>query len=50
MTSPHSIDPPSGRGFVQRVSDRWSSRVGDSFHVWFEVAVVTRSVLYRAPA
>ena len=49
--TPRSMDPPSGLGFVQLVSDRWSSRVGNSFHVWFEIDVVTRSsVLHRAPA
>ena len=45
-----SIDPPSGLGYVDILSDRWSSRVNDSFHVWFEIDVVSRSMLYRAPA
>jgi hypothetical protein len=45
-----SIDPPSGLGYVQLVSDRWSSSVGESFHVWFEIDVVSRPVLYRATA
>ena len=47
--TPRSMDPPSGLGFVQLVSDRWSSRGGTSFHVWFEIDVVTRNVLHRAP-
>jgi anti-sigma regulatory factor (Ser/Thr protein kinase) len=43
-----SIEPPSGLGYVQLLSDRWSSRVGESFHVWFEIDVVSRPVFYRA--
>jgi anti-sigma regulatory factor (Ser/Thr protein kinase) len=47
---PRSLKPPSGLGYLHFLSDRWSSRRDDSFHVWFEIDVVTRSVLYRAPA
>jgi anti-sigma regulatory factor (Ser/Thr protein kinase) len=43
-----SIDPPSGLGYVEILSDRWSSRVNDSFHVWFEIDVVSRSMFHRA--
>jgi signal transduction histidine kinase len=52
MLAPRSIDPPSGLGFVEILSDRWSSRVNGSFHVWFEldVDVVTRRMLYRKAA
>jgi anti-sigma regulatory factor (Ser/Thr protein kinase) len=47
--TPRSMEPPSGLGFVQIVSDRWSSRIKGAFNVWFEINVVSRSVLYRAP-
>ena len=45
-----SIDPPSGLGYLQLLSDRWSSRVGSSFHVWFEIDVVSRELFCRRPA
>jgi anti-sigma regulatory factor (Ser/Thr protein kinase) len=48
--TPRSMKPPSGLGFVHLISDRWSSAIGNSFHVWFEINVVTRSLLHRAPA
>ena len=47
---PLSREPPSGLGYVHLLSDRWSSRQGDSFHVWFEIDVVPHTVLHRAPA
>src|SRR6478672_6521107 len=34
---PRSLTPPSGLGYVELLSDRWSSRANDSFHVWFEI-------------
>jgi len=45
-----SVDPPSGLRFVQLLSDRWSSRINGSFRVWFEIDVVSRSVLHHAAA
>ena len=45
---PRSMSPPSGLGYMQILSDRWSSRANGSFLVWFEIDVVTRRVLYRA--
>jgi anti-sigma regulatory factor (Ser/Thr protein kinase) len=45
---PASIEPPSGLGYVQRLSDRWSSRSNGSFQVWFEIDVVNRTMLHRA--
>jgi anti-sigma regulatory factor (Ser/Thr protein kinase) len=50
MLAPRSIDPPSGLGFLQMLSDRWSSRISNSFLVWFEIDVVSRSIFYRAAA
>ncbi len=47
MLAPRSIDPPSGLGFLEILSDRWSSQVNGSFHVWFEIDVVSRSMLHR---
>jgi anti-sigma regulatory factor (Ser/Thr protein kinase) len=47
---PGSIDPPSGLGYLQLLSDRWSSEVSNSFLVWFEIDVVSRVMLYRVPA
>jgi anti-sigma regulatory factor (Ser/Thr protein kinase) len=47
---PRSLDPPSGLGFVERLSDRWSSGASVAFRVWFEIDVVTRNTLYRATA
>ena len=44
-----SIKPPSGLGYVEILSDRWSSRINSSFQVWFEIDVVSRDTLYRAP-
>ena len=37
---PRSSHPPSGLGMVEILSDRWASH-RSSFHVWFEVDVVT---------
>lgn len=45
-----SVEPPSGLGYLQLMSDRWSSWIDDAFHVWFEIDVVTRPMLYRAAA
>jgi anti-sigma regulatory factor (Ser/Thr protein kinase) len=45
-----SVEPPSGLGYLQLMSDRWSSWIDDAFHVWFEIDVVARPLLYRAPA
>ena len=45
-----SITPPSGLAYLDILSDRWSSRVNDSFHVWFEIDVVSGSMIHRAPA
>jgi anti-sigma regulatory factor (Ser/Thr protein kinase) len=42
-----SIDPPSGLGYLQLLSDRWSSRIANSFHVWFEIDVVSRNLFCR---
>ena len=41
--------PPSGLGFVEVLSDRWSAIRGQSFHVWFEIDVLhRRNILCRA--
>ena len=48
--APRAIDPPSGLGYLQILSDRWSSRVNGSFRVWFEIDVVSRTMLYRTAA
>ena len=45
---PRSLHPPSGLGYVELLSDRWSSRRNASFHVWFESDVVSRTLLARA--
>jgi anti-sigma regulatory factor (Ser/Thr protein kinase) len=45
---PRSIDPPSGLGFLEILSDRWSSSRNGSFRVWFEVDVTSRTMLTRA--
>ena len=50
MLAPRSVDPPSGLSYLEILSDRWSSRADDSFHVWFEIDVVNRTMLYRKAA
>jgi hypothetical protein len=47
---PRSMTPPSGLGYLELLSDRWSSRANHSVHVWFEIDVVSHSVLSRAGA
>src|SRR6476661_5626550 len=42
---PRSSEPPSGLQYVELLSDRWSGRRADSFHVWFEVDTDTRTPL-----
>ena len=46
--SARSLDPPSGLGFLDILSDRWSSRQDGSFHVWFEIDITSRTMLARA--
>jgi anti-sigma regulatory factor (Ser/Thr protein kinase) len=40
--------PPSGLGYVDLLSDRWSSRSDEVFRVWFEIDVVARQTFHRA--
>ena len=47
---PRSLNPPSGLGYLEILSDRWSSHQTDSFHVWFEIDVTARTVLTRTTA
>jgi hypothetical protein len=47
---PRSLRPPSGLGYVDLLSDRWSSMIGDSFHVWFEIDVHSNALIRRATA
>ena len=47
---PRATDPPSGLGYVEILSDRWSSRLNDSFHVWFEIDVASHMTVYRRVA
>jgi two-component sensor histidine kinase len=42
---PRSTTPPSGLGYLELLTDRWSSYVDNSFHVWFEIDVVVRDRL-----
>jgi hypothetical protein len=44
---PRSIAPPSGLQFVELISDRWSSLISNSFHVWFEIDVTENHLLHR---
>lgn len=44
---PRSSTPPSGLGYVDRLSDRWSSQVVSSFQVWFEIDVKTNGLIER---
>lgn len=44
---PRSLCPPSGLGYLEILSDRWSSHQTDSFHVWFEIDVTSRTLLGR---
>jgi anti-sigma regulatory factor (Ser/Thr protein kinase) len=46
LLEPRSTSPPSGLAYVERLSDRWSSRIG-SFHVWFEIDVRSNGLLKR---
>jgi hypothetical protein len=47
VLAPRTINPPSGLGMVQMLSDRWSSRQNDSFHVWFEIDVTSTTPVCR---
>jgi anti-sigma regulatory factor (Ser/Thr protein kinase) len=44
---PRSLDPPSGLGYLEILSDRWSSRQNTSFCVWFEIDVTSQTLLTR---
>ena len=44
---PRALAPPSGLGYVELHSDRWSSGTVDSFHVWFEIDVKTDGLIER---
>ena len=44
---PRSIAPPSGLQLVELISDRWSSTISNSFHVWFEIDVTENGLLHR---
>lgn len=44
---PRAIAPPSGLGYLEILSDRWSSHLNHSFHVWFEIDVASRMTVYR---
>ena len=46
--SARSLDPPSGLGYLDLLSDRWSSRQDGTFHVWFEIDVVSHTTFSRA--
>ena len=46
--SARSLEPPSGLGFLEILSDRWSSHQNGRFHVWFEIDVTSDPVLARA--
>ena len=51
LLTPRTTSPPSGLGLVEMLSDRWSSRQNDAFHVWFEIDVTsTTSFSRRVPA
>lgn len=43
-----SVDPPSGLGFLEILSDRWSGEQGETFNVWFEIDIISRPTLSRA--
>lgn len=45
---PRSLNPPSGLGYLEILSDRWASHQGSSFRVWFEIDVTPRTLLMRA--
>lgn len=45
--SARSFDPPSGLGYLDILSDSWSSRRNGTFRVWFEIAVTPGTVLER---
>jgi anti-sigma regulatory factor (Ser/Thr protein kinase) len=47
VLAPRTINPPSGLGMVQMLSDRWASRQNDSFHVWFEIDVTSTTPVCR---
>jgi anti-sigma regulatory factor (Ser/Thr protein kinase) len=44
---PRSSHPPSGLGYVDLLSDRWSSTFDAAFHVWFEIDVESNAQLER---
>ena len=46
--SARSLIPPSGLGYLDILSDRWSSNQNASFHVWFEIDVTTHLTRARA--
>jgi hypothetical protein len=50
LLTPRTINPPSGLGLVQLLSDRWSSHQNDSFHVWFEIDVISNAKVHRKSA
>jgi len=39
--------PPSGLQYVNLISDRWSSSIERSFHVWFEIDVRSNALIIR---
>jgi anti-sigma regulatory factor (Ser/Thr protein kinase) len=39
--------PPSGVQLLELMSDRWSSAIGHSFHVWFEIDTHDNAMLHR---
>ena len=45
--SARSLEPPSGLGYLDTLSDRWASRQNGTFHVWFEIDVTSRTLLSR---
>lgn len=44
---PRSSQPPSGLGYVDLLSDRWSSTTANSFQVWFEIDVKSNGLIER---
>ena len=46
--SARSLDPPSGLGYLDILSDRWSSHQNGTFIVWFEIDVTSHTMLARA--
>ena len=48
LLEPRSLMPPSVLGYLEILSDRWSSHQGNSFHVWFEIDVTSQTLVTRA--